>query len=337
MAGALVGALNTLRDVKNQGVIDSILDPINAQDAAKVATTLDYIDRRSDALLSAWRTNPSALSANEINELGVYVGDFARVNGASAANALLRSGPQTYIQDADTSGLLRYAQGLQQINAVQEGQAAVGTPALSVMSGPVGTLVRAVQVAQGGYQTGQGIAQVADGDAAGLMNIGLGLLNVGTSVSLQSVIKGGQTLTSGVNAGANAITNVRAISAEEANAPFVAKGWNPPYDSSSQVRTFTTTNEIGFVRVSIAENPQGAFLVRADEIAGMTPKQIQQHLALPKVPTQISDVVVPTGTEMQVGRVAAQPSFGVTNKGGTQYQLLNPIPSSSFGTPRPIK
>jgi len=136
---------------------------------------------------------------------------------------------------------------------------------------------------------------------------------------------------------ASTVTNVRAISTEEANAPFVAKGWNPPYDSGSQVRTFTTTSDVQFVRVSTEDNPQGAFLVRADEIAGMTPEQIQQYLALPKVPTQIADVTVPAGTNMQVGRVAAQPAFGVASKGGTQYQLLSPIPSSSFGTPRPIK
>ena len=139
------------------------------------------------------------------------------------------------------------------------------------------------------------------------------------------------------NSGAPIIGNVRAISAEEANAPFIAKGFSPPYDAGSQVRTFTTTSEMQFVRVSTVDNPQGAFLVRAKEIAGMTPEQIQQYLALPKVPTQIADVIVPTGTNMQVGHVAAQPNFGVASKGGMQYQLLNPIPSNNFGIPRPIK
>jgi len=141
----------------------------------------------------------------------------------------------------------------------------------------------------------------------------------------------------GVNGGVASITNVRAISADEANAPFVAKGWNSPYDAGSQVRTFTTTSEVQFVRVSTVDNPQGAFLVRADEVAGMSPQQIQQFLALPKIPTQIADVTVPAGTNMQVGRVAAQPVYGAASKGGIQYQLLNPIPSRSFGTPRPIK
>ncbi|MFJ4145286.1 hemagglutinin repeat-containing protein [Pseudomonas sp. NPDC089734] len=134
----------------------------------------------------------------------------------------------------------------------------------------------------------------------------------------------------------NTITNVRAISADEANAPFVARGWNPPYDTGSQVRTFTVSIDTKFVRVSTIENPQGAFLVRAEEVAGMTPLQIQQHLALPKVPTQIADVVVPKGTNMQVGRVAAQPAFGANSKGGVQYQLLDQIPGNSFGMPRPL-
>jgi filamentous hemagglutinin len=135
----------------------------------------------------------------------------------------------------------------------------------------------------------------------------------------------------------SAIINVRAISADQANAPFVARGWNPPYDAGTQVRTFTANTDIQFVRVSTVDNPQGAFLVRSDEISGMTPLQIQQYLALPKTPTQIADVNVPMGTNMQVGRIAAQPDFGANNKGGVQYQLLDQIPSSSFGVPRPLK
>ncbi|MBO8136442.1 VENN motif pre-toxin domain-containing protein, partial [Dickeya fangzhongdai] len=71
------------------------------------------------------------------------------------------------------------------------------------------------------------------------------------------------------------ISDVRAVSAEEANAPFIAEGWNAPYDSATQVRTFTTTSDITFMRVSTPNNPIGAFMVRADEIAGMTPEQIQ--------------------------------------------------------------
>jgi len=132
------------------------------------------------------------------------------------------------------------------------------------------------------------------------------------------------------------IANGSAITADEANAPFIARGWNAPYDASSPVTTFTTTSDVQFVRVSTSDNPVGAFLANASDIEGMTPEEIQQYLALPKVPTQIADVTVPAGTNMQVGTVAAQPSFGTPNVGGTQYQLLQQIPNSSFGTPRPL-
>lgn len=68
----------------------------------------------------------------------------------------------------------------------------------------------------------------------------------------------------------------------------------------------------------------------------MTPLQIQQYLALPKIPTQVADVTVPAGTNMQVGRVAAQPTFGANSKGEIQYQLLGEISSDSFGVSRAL-
>ena len=135
----------------------------------------------------------------------------------------------------------------------------------------------------------------------------------------------------------NMFANGASITADEANAPFIARGWNAPYDASSPVTTFTTTSDVQFVRVSTTANPVGAFLANASDIAGMNPGEIQQYLALPNVPTQISDVTVPAGTNMQVGTVAAQPSFGAPNIGGNQYQLLQQIPNSSFSIPRPLQ
>ena len=145
----------------------------------------------------------------------------------------------------------------------------------------------------------------------------------------------------GTNPTSTQIKDVKTISATEANKPHIASGWNPPYDSSAQVRQFTTTSMIEgqFVRVYAegVNNPQGSFLVRASEIRGMTPVQIQQHLALPTVPTHIVDVTIPPGTRMQTGKVAPQPDFGALNKGGTQYELLDRIPSSNFKNMRPLK
>jgi len=133
------------------------------------------------------------------------------------------------------------------------------------------------------------------------------------------------------------ITNVKAISAADANKSFIERGWNAPYDSSTQVRQFTTVKEVEFVRGHTESNVAGQFMVRADEIKGMTAQQILQHLALPSIPTHISDVKVPAGTKMQVGTVAPQPLFGAPNKGGTQYQLLQQIPLNNFYNTRPLK
>lgn len=42
----------------------------------------------------------------------------------------------------------------------------------------------------------------------------------------------------------SSISNVKALSANEANAPFIANGWSAPYDTATQVRTFTTTSNL---------------------------------------------------------------------------------------------
>ncbi len=133
------------------------------------------------------------------------------------------------------------------------------------------------------------------------------------------------------------VVDLRTITADEANAPFVSKGWSPPYAAGTKVRKFTVAQPTKFVRVHTAGNPTGAFLVRADEIAGMTSAEIKQHLALPSLPTHIRQVTVPAGTPMQVGKVGAQPGFGVPNDGGFQYQLLGRVPESAFGPSVPLQ
>lgn len=130
--------------------------------------------------------------------------------------------------------------------------------------------------------------------------------------------------------------NLERVSSAEANAPFLRKGWSAPYAEGVEARAFTAGRDLEFVRVHGELNQQGAFIVRAKEIAGMTPQQIQQHLAMPYLPTHISDVFVPTGTRLQMGRVGAQPSFGFPSSGGIQYQLRNEIPASSFTNMRPL-
>ncbi|HZF42280.1 MAG TPA: hypothetical protein VEZ48_02605, partial [Sphingomonadaceae bacterium] len=175
---------------------------------------------------------------------------------------------------------------------------------------------------------------------ASAFDLGYGVGNVGGNIALlvaPELLAGraGAVGRVGVAEGP-LISDVRAISAADVNAPFLAKGWDAPYSYGSQARTFTTSADLDFVRVTTT-NPEGAFLVRGKEIAGMSPEQIQVHLALPKVPTNMLDVRVPIGTRMQTGFVGPQPAFGVTTRGGIQYQILDQIPSQSFGPMRPIR
>jgi hypothetical protein len=82
--------------------------------------------------------------------------------------------------------LSQFADGLLRIQAVHDAQAAVGTPALSVLPGGLGAVIRMAQMAQAGEQIGTGVGQLSDGDASGLFNIILGVLD-GAGVALTQV------------------------------------------------------------------------------------------------------------------------------------------------------
>jgi hypothetical protein len=135
------------------------------------------------------------------------------------------------------------------------------------------------------------------------------------------------------------IKNLRVISALEANAGWLERaanstgGWLPPYRAGSNPREFTTAGTIAFKRVIVNRGggPRrvGRFLVRAEEIAGMTKPQIKDHLGLDDIPSQIQDVSVPSGVEMRVGYAGEQPAFG-SKGGGVQYELLVDQPPTQW-------
>jgi len=130
------------------------------------------------------------------------------------------------------------------------------------------------------------------------------------------------------------VNNLRTIDAADVNAGFVARGQNPPFAAGTRVREFEAASDLSFVRVHNASNPRGGWFVRADEIAGMSPQQIQRHLALPAAPTHIQNITVPRGTTLQMGRVGPQPDWGVTTVGGVQYRSTGFLPESAFGASR---
>ncbi|NKB46260.1 MAG: hypothetical protein GKR77_00530 [Legionellales bacterium] len=117
--------------------------------------------------------------------------------------------------------------------------------------------------------------------------------------------------------------------AQEVNASF--KGMRPPYDTKIRPRTFELQNDKGFVRVHGEDNQMSKWMVRSKEIEGLTPRQIQEKLALPKTPVYISDVEVPTSITMRVGRAGFQKGWGAG--GGMQYEVLSPVQKHWFKKP----
>lgn len=124
-------------------------------------------------------------------------------------------------------------------------------------------------------------------------------------------------------------------SSDDANGTFVAAGARPPYTSATEIVEFTTTANTRFVRVHGPDNMPRSWMMRSEDIAGLSPQQIQDKFALPSLPSLVSDVEVPAGTRVRVGEVAAQTGWG--NGGATQFELLARLSEDSFVNTRPLR
>ncbi len=80
--------------------------------------------------------------------------------------------------------------------------------------------------------------------------------------------------------------DVVARNADEVNAPFDEKGWQPPYAAGTKVAEFTTATEMKFVRVHGTDNKARSWMMRQEDIAGLSPHQIKEKFTLPELPSQ---------------------------------------------------
>ncbi|MDM7943954.1 MAG: DUF637 domain-containing protein, partial [Hydrogenophaga sp.] len=135
--------------------------------------------------------------------------------------------------------------------------------------------------------------------------------------------------------------------ADAANAAAKASGFGSPFVPGSSIVEIEIEQGAKFVRVFGGDSPQGGtWIMRADDVVGLTPQQIASKYALPQVPTKITDVRLPSGVKIEAsvaGAISPNASQGVFTGdngggGGVQFQIryTGKLPSDWFVNERPL-
>ncbi|QMV42441.1 RHS repeat-associated core domain-containing protein [Cohnella cholangitidis] len=135
--------------------------------------------------------------------------------------------------------------------------------------------------------------------------------------------------------------NLKYKKISETPAEDVNKWWKeemgyskPPYKPGTLAQEIELTEKSTFVRVYDGENSgmYGGWFMKADDIKGLTPSQIQDKFALPTTPKFVADVELDAGTRIRTG--TANPLFGFEG-GGQQFDLMGQR-VGNFTNPRPL-
>ena len=113
--------------------------------------------------------------------------------------------------------------------------------------------------------------------------------------------------------------------------------YDPPYKTKTKVSVYELKETTNFVRVYDGENSRmkGSWLMKAEDIVGLTPQQIQDKYSLPNTPKYVCDVQLQKGTIVRTGE--ANPLYGFTG-GGIQYDTyLNSDYVGIFSNERLLK
>jgi hypothetical protein len=117
------------------------------------------------------------------------------------------------------------------------------------------------------------------------------------------------------------------MSSNVANAGMGQPAWE------GNVVEYKTPTSMKFVRAYTegASNPNGDWMMRAEDIKGLSDVEIQNKFAMPNKPTNMVDVDVPAGTTIREG-MAAGNKWG--KGGGTQFHLQDRISSTNYTNSR---
>lgn len=96
---------------------------------------------------------------------------------------------------------------------------------------------------------------------------------------------------------------------------------NPPYKLGGKVQSIELTKDITFVRVYSKgqSGMKGQWVMRREDVRGLTPKEIKNKFALPDEPIYICEVQLAKGTRLHKGVANSVEGWG--NGGGVQYDL----------------
>ncbi len=112
-------------------------------------------------------------------------------------------------------------------------------------------------------------------------------------------------------------------------------GGSPPFDSGTSVTLIRVTQTHQFVRfynpsdLTNPSNAVGSWMMRASEVRGLTAAQIREKFALPALPTNIVQVIVPEAYALYTG--IAAPIAGWGAGGGLQNRVMANKPPVGIG------
>lgn len=122
---------------------------------------------------------------------------------------------------------------------------------------------------------------------------------------------------------------------EEANMFWATKGYTDmPYKEGQIADIIQLTENARFVRTYDGKNSgkAGSWVMKYEDIKGLTPEQIADKFALPQVPKYICDVELSEGTFLRTGE--CNPLYGWKG-GGQQYDLMG-VRTGTFVNEREI-
>ena len=130
------------------------------------------------------------------------------------------------------------------------------------------------------------------------------------------------------------LSESKTVLPSQVNQQLTKQGYRAPYAKNAPVVEATLAKDTGFVRVFTQgkTQPSGKWIMKTEDIKGLTPKQIQQKYALPNLPTHIVNAQIPKGTKLRAGKVGA--NYG-SQGGNVQYELLQRVPDA-FSNARPL-